>query len=64
MTLAQYVIVGTVLIVGAIDIVIAVCLGRDATISVALTNWSKDYPAIPFAFGLLMGHFFLTYGVC
>ncbi len=64
MTLTQWIIASVVLIVGAIDIVLAARGGKAATISVALTNWSKEYPAIPFAFGLLMGHFFLTYGVC
>lgn len=58
MTFTHYVIIISVLIIGGIDIVLAITRGKDATISVVITKWSKQYPAIPFAFGFLMGHFF------
>ncbi len=64
MTLTQYIIVAIVALTVAIDVVLAISRGRDATISVAITRWSHQYPIIPFAFGMLMGHFFATYGVC
>lgn len=28
------------------------------TITQVIVIWSKDYPALPFALGFLMGHFF------
>jgi hypothetical protein len=58
MNLTRWIIVGVVAIVGAIDIVLAIYGGMNATISFNITQWSHQYPAIPFAFGFLMGHFF------
>jgi hypothetical protein len=56
--LTRWIIVSSIAVIGAIDIVLAIVLGKQRTISVQLTLWSKEYPIIPFAFGLLMGHFF------
>jgi ABC-type uncharacterized transport system YnjBCD permease subunit len=56
--LTQWIIVITVSVVAVIDIGLALSGGKNATISVQITQWSKQYPIIPFAFGVLMGHFF------
>jgi len=58
MNLTQWIIVCSVGLIGGIDIVLAIAFGKEKTISVTITAWSKQYPIIPFAFGLLMGHFF------
>jgi hypothetical protein len=58
MNFTRWVIAGIVVVVLLIDLVLAVTMGIDATISVQLTAWSHIYPAIPFALGFLMGHFF------
>jgi hypothetical protein len=58
MNLTRWIIVGVVAITGLIDIVLAIFGGMQATISFNITQWSHTYPAIPFAFGFLMGHFF------
>lgn len=59
MNVTKWIIVSIVVLGAALDVVLAVMFGVDMTISVQLTKWSHEYPAIPFAFGLLMGHFFL-----
>lgn len=58
MDLTKWIIVSAVGLIGLVDIALAVIKGKEATISVTITKWSKEYPAIPFAFGFLMGHFF------
>ena len=58
MNFTRWVIVLVVVIVGAIDIVLALVGGKDLTISVEIWRWSHEYPVIAFAFGFLMGHFF------
>lgn len=40
------------------DIIVYVKVGSPATISVVILNWSKEYPVLPFAFGVLCGHLF------
>jgi hypothetical protein len=57
MNLTQWIIVSSVGVILAIDGWLAVTRGKDATISVQLTKWGKQYPFIPFAMGFLMGHF-------
>jgi hypothetical protein len=64
LTLTHWIILASIAVIGGIDIVLAAWRGRDATISVAITNASQKFPFIPFLFGVLMGHFFFTYGVC
>ncbi len=58
MTLTRWLILSLVSLILALDIALACFYGVDATISVAITKWSYEYPAIPFALGFLMGHFF------
>lgn len=41
------------------DVYFLVKGGSDSTISTIITTYSHKIPAIPFAFGLLCGHFFL-----
>lgn len=38
--------------------------GVEHTISYKMVVWSKKYPLIPFAWGLLMGHFFFPVASC
>jgi len=38
--------------------VLAYVFGENATISVVVTDWSYYTPWVPFAFGVLMGHWF------
>lgn len=59
MNLTRYIIAVLVAGILLLDIVLAVVLGIDATISVQITAWSHEYPVIPFAFGCLCGHFFM-----
>ena len=54
------VILAIVLLVIAVDIVLATFYGSDGTISWWLWTESHNWPAIPFAFGVLMGHFFFS----
>lgn len=55
-----YVILGvTVLLIGW-DIYAFIHGGGEATISTIISRTSDGHPIIPFAFGLLMGHFFAT----
>lgn len=58
MNLTRWIIAGIVVLTLAIDAVLALVYGKDMTISVQITQWSHGYPIIPFALGLLMGHFF------
>jgi hypothetical protein len=45
-------------LLGIYDIVVAAISGKRATISWAISSLSMRFPIIPFAFGVLMGHFF------
>lgn len=51
-------IVGTVIVLGGYDILALLMGGNDSTISVIISWASTKWPAIAFAFGFLMGHFF------
>ena len=37
--------------------------GSMVTISLVILGWSKDYPILPFAFGVLCGHLFVPIGI-
>jgi hypothetical protein len=52
------VIFATVILVGGYDLVAEYFGGNNSTISVIITYASSKIPAIPFAFGFLMGHWF------
>lgn len=54
------IIAGIVLCVVVIDIILAVTGGYSSTISWWLWTQSHNWPAIPFSFGVLMGHFFFS----
>lgn len=41
-----------------VDLWLAVAYGHEYTISAELDNQARSHPIIPFAFGILMGHFF------
>ncbi len=58
MTTTEIVMSVTVVMLIGYDTYAAIQGGLHATISYQLTQLSKTYPVIPFAFGLLMGHFF------
>jgi hypothetical protein len=51
-------IYSAIIILGVYDIVAFLQGGSDATISAILLQESRKNPAIPFAFGFLMGHLF------
>jgi hypothetical protein len=40
------------------DVIALLAGGTETTISAVIISWSKVYPILPFAFGVLMGHFF------
>jgi hypothetical protein len=46
-------------VVGLLDAWLAVVWGEAATISAVVREVSKQYPAVPLAVGLLVGHLFL-----
>ena len=47
----------TVVLLGLIDLGLYIW-GENATFSVVITDWSYYTPWVPFAFGVLMGHWF------
>lgn len=51
------IIAATVILIGY-DVFAFIFAGADATISVVIWEASKDFPMVPFGFGVLMGHFF------
>lgn len=51
-------IVVTTLSLIAYDLTVWLCLGPGATISEVLLGAASICPAVPFAFGFLMGHLF------
>jgi hypothetical protein len=40
------------------DLVLVLVYGREFTITQVLRTWARDYPLVPFFFGVLMGHLF------
>lgn len=58
MNRTRWLIVITVAVIVVIDVYLAATCGKACTISVTITEWSKQYPVIPFLFGGLMAHFF------
>ncbi len=58
MNLTRWIISIIVVLVLFIDVILALRYGVEGTISVQITEWSHQFPAIPFALGFLMGHFF------
>lgn len=51
-------VIGSVVLIGTYDVFIFSRKGLKGTISHLIYSQSFKYPIIPFAFGLLMGHFF------
>lgn len=54
------IIVGVTVALIIYDIAIAYTK-KDRTITQVIQKYSKEYPAIPFALGFLMGHFFADF---
>jgi len=48
-----------VVVGGTLAVDLGLVLARRSTISQRIWEWSKRWPVVPFAFGCLMGHFFL-----
>lgn len=48
----------TILIWIGVDVYLAMDGGADAMISFIFYKWAKQWPVLPFAIGVLMGHFF------
>jgi hypothetical protein len=40
------------------DVVAVLCYGREATISNVLQGWSRQYPILTLAIGIVLGHLF------
>lgn len=59
MTLAQWTIFITVIVWVIVDLIIVLRGKDEPTISQTMWALAQKYPAIPFFFGLLFGHFFL-----
>lgn len=51
-------IIGTIVVLALYDLVAYMRSGEDATISKVVFHASLRYPIIPFAVGVLCGHFF------
>lgn len=60
MTLTQIIIIVVIAIVLAIDLVLYLVRGDDATISRTLLKLAQGWPIVPLLFGILMGHLFWT----
>lgn len=58
MSLATVIILGTIVFWVGSDVYLLMKSGKQATISVTMYTTSKQYPIVPFLFGVLMGHFF------
>jgi hypothetical protein len=58
MNRTRWIIAGLTAAILLLDVVLAVTGGVDATISVEITKWAHEYPAVAFACGFLMGHWF------
>jgi hypothetical protein len=52
-----FILASLVLIIGY-DIFAVLKDGEQATISAVLLGWSREYPPLTLAFGVLMGHLF------
>jgi hypothetical protein len=61
-TVTVCVIVATDLVVATYDVFALVRGGYKATISYVLLKAARNYPLIPFAFGVLIGHLFWFQG--
>jgi len=51
-------ILGIIIIIMIVWDVVAYIYGVNSTFSVVITDWSFYTPWVPFAFGVLMGHWF------
>lgn len=57
-TLTKGLIIVVIILLVIYDFIAFLTGGTEATISVVIIRWSREYPAIPFAVGFLMGHLF------
>ena len=58
MTVTGYIVLAIAVAITAIDVVLFIRGGTSLTISAVIIAWSKQYPILPFLFGILMGHLF------
>jgi hypothetical protein len=58
MNVTTWIILVIGLMIGVVDVWLLVRLGHEATISHQLLLASRNYPIVPFLFGVLMGHLF------
>ena len=56
--ITKIIILSAIVILGVYDIIALIGGGTEATISYIILAESRRNPAIPFAFGFLMGHLF------
>jgi len=55
--ISKWIIGLSIVVLGLVDLGLYV-FGENATFSVVITDWSLYSPWMPFAFGVLMGHWF------
>ena len=55
----KFIIICSALVLIIYDLVAYNQSGGAATISYVMLSWSKDYPILPFMFGVLCGHLFV-----
>ena len=48
----------SIVVIGLFDVYVFFRGGTEATISYTIFEWSYKYPMLPFAAGILCGHFF------
>lgn len=56
--ITKIILISFVIILSMYDIWALIFGGVDATISRIVLSYAKDYPIIPFAFGVVCGHLF------
>jgi hypothetical protein len=55
--ISKWIIGLSIVVLGLVDLWLYL-YGENATFSVVITDWSYYTPWVPFAFGVLMGHWF------
>ena len=58
MNITQIIVILSVLFIIIFDIIIYKMRGVESTVSRIVLYWAKEYPIIPFAVGVVIGHLF------
>lgn len=54
--LTVWMLTTSIIVAGVYDLFTAYSHGKDATISVVILSLAREWPILPFALGVLMGH--------